>query len=73
MTIEEAKQLIDGELYLFKYDDKIIKRIFRNIESTRNNFTGYTQFYLRLSTYEPTPTYSGYPIEHIELIGVYKA
>ena len=72
MTIEEAKQLIDGELYLFKHDDKIMKRLFRNIESTRNNFSGYTQFYLKLSTYEPTPINSGYVIEHIELIGVYK-
>lgn len=73
MTIEEANKLIDGELYLFKYECKIMKRIFRNIESTRNNFSGYTQFYLKLSTYEPTPIHSGYPIEQVELIGVYKA
>jgi hypothetical protein len=55
MTIEEVQQLIDGQVYLFKYEDKTIKRMYRGIMTTKNNLTLHTQHYATLSTLEPTP------------------
>jgi hypothetical protein len=71
MTIEEVQQLIDGEVYLFIYKDKTIKRMYRGIMTTKNNLTSHTQHYAILSTLEITPAADAYSIDQLGLIGVY--
>ena len=65
MTTEQAQQLIDGEVYLFKYEDKTIKRMYRGIMTTKNNLTLHTQHYATLSTLEPTPAAYAYSIDQL--------
>lgn len=72
MTIEQLNELIDGEVYLFKYEDKTIKRMFKGIMTTKNNFSLYIEHYALLSTLEPTAAADAYRIDQLELIGVYQ-
>ena len=72
MTTEQLNELIDGEVYLFKYDDKTIKRMFKGIMTTETNFSLYNEHYAILSTLEPTPAVVAYMIDQLELIGVYQ-
>ena len=72
MTTEQLNELIDGEVYLFKYEDKTIKRMHRGIMTRETNLTNYIQYYALLSTLEPTPAADAYRIDQLELIGVYQ-
>jgi hypothetical protein len=72
MTTEELNELIDGEVYLFKYEDKTIKRMHRGIMRRETNLTNYIQHYALLSTLEPTAAADAYRIDQLELIGVYQ-
>jgi hypothetical protein len=72
MTLKQAQQLIDGEVYLFKYEDKAIKRMFKEIRNTINNFTKFKQYYLLLTTYEPTPQEFLFRLDDVDLIEVYR-
>ena len=71
MTLKEVQQLIDGKVYLFIYEDKTIKRMYRGIMTTKNNLTLHIQHYATLTTLEPTPAADAYSIDQLELIGVY--
>ena len=72
MTIEQLNELIDSEVYLFKYEDKTIKRMFKGIMTTKNNISLYIEHYALLSTLEPTAA-DAYRIDQLELIGVYQS
>jgi hypothetical protein len=72
MTLKEVQQLIDGEVYLFKYEGRTIKRMFLSIQSNHYPKVNFTQHYALLGTYEPNRFDYLYRIEELELIGAYQ-
>ena len=66
MTIEEVKDLIHGEVYLFKYKDLKFKRFFES-----GCLMPDLTYYLIVKTVEQTPVQEKFYAELTEVIGIY--